>query len=278
MADGRAIYIFYGVTNVGKSIFLGNAAANILSQGKVVILITLEMSEHMYAKRTSSHLSRISMDDLASQIEPLKNELHTYKMKNGDGKLIIKEFPPQTVTPMQIKAYIDRLIKKGIKPDAIVIDYMNLIAPPEKGLGSYEAVKKITEMVRAMSYYYECPIISATQTNRSGYNEANPGLETVSESIGLAQTADAQFSIWSEEGDIDLGQIHIGINKNRFGKVGDHTIMEIDYPTLTLTDGSNVGNMFKSDKKIIPGSLIKTNGNLLDTLNAIENSGKKDDN
>lgn len=276
LADGRALYVFYGVTNVGKSIFLGNVAANILNQNKTVVLISLEMSEQVYAKRMSANLAKIAYNDLPSQIEPLKKELSQYKVAHRDSKLIIKEFPPQTVTPLHIKTYIDKLVKKGIKPDAIVIDYINLIAPPERGMSSYESIKKITEIVRAMSYWFECPVISATQTNRTAYGEANPGLETMSESMGLAMTADAQFSIWSEEGDVDLGIIHMGITKNRFGRVGTHTVLEIDYPTLTLKDPSDVSKMFVSNKQQIPGSLINSINSIADTLDIIENLDEDD--
>ena len=269
LADGRALYVFYGVTNVGKSIFLGNIAANILNQNKTVVLISLEMSEQVYARRMSANLSQIAMADLPNQIDPLKKELGAYKTKHTDSKLIIKEFPPQAVTPNQIKAYIDRLVRKGIQPDAIVIDYLNLIAPPERGKNSYESIKAITEHIRAMSYDFSCPIISATQTNRSAYGESNPGLETMSESMGLAHTADAQFSIWSEEGDVELGQIHLGITKNRFGPRECHTVLEIDYPTLTLKDPSDVSNMFVSNKSVIPGSINAINS-IKDTLDIIE--------
>ena len=275
MSDGRALYVFYGVTNVGKSIFLGNVAANILNQNKTVLLISLEMSEQVYSKRMSSHLSRIAMNELPLNITKLKEEINAYKVNHNGAKLIIKEFPPQTITPIQIKAYIEKLERNGIKPDAIVLDYLNLVAPPERGKNSYESVKAITEQVRALSYHFECPVISATQTNRSGYGEANPGLETMSESMGLAMTADAQFSIWSEEGDVELGQIHLGINKNRFGPVGAHTVLEIDYPTLTLRDPSDVSQSFISDKNIIPGSLNAINS-IAETLKMMENLDNND--
>jgi replicative DNA helicase len=275
LSEGRAIYVFYGVTNVGKSIFLGNIASNILNQDKTVVLISLEMSEQVYAKRMSANLTQIAMADLTNSIEPLKKEIGSYKTKHKNAKLIIKEFPPQTVTPNQIKSYLDRLVKKGIKPDVVVLDYLNLLAPPEKGKNSYESVKAITEQVRAMSYHFECPIITATQANRSAYGEANPGLETMSESMGLSHTADAQFAIWSEEGDVDLGQIHLGINKNRFGPVQCHTVLELDYPTLTLRDPSDVSKMFIPKKKTIPGS-IPAIQSIADTLNAIENIGSDD--
>lgn len=276
LADGRALYVFYGVTNVGKSIFLGNIATNILAQDKTVVLLSLEMSEHMYAGRISSQLSKIPKDELPLNIQKLKNEVVSYKSNHKNSKLIIKEFPPQTVTPLQIKVYIEKLVRKGIKPDAIVIDYLNLIAPPEKGMNSYESIKKITEYIRALSYKFECPVISATQTNRSAYNEANPGLETTSESMGLAHTADAQFAIWQEDGDIDLGIIRLGISKNRFGKRGVVTELELDYPTLTLHDPTNDVGIFPS--RIKPTQLVNAPHTIADTLNAIESLDEKDDN
>lgn len=271
MTEGRALYVFYGVTNVGKSIFLGNIATNILSQNKTVVLITLEMAEQVYAKRISSSLSRIAMNDLPMQIDPLKDSLNAYKLRHQDAKLVIKEFPPKAVTPIQIKAFLERLVKKGIKPDAIILDYLNLVAPPEKGTNSYEAVKHITEQIRALSYYFSCPVISATQANRSAYDQNNPGLETVSESMGLAHTADAQFSIWTEEEDFELGIIHLGITKNRFGPRECHTVLEIDYPTLTLKDPDSVAQSFNSQRRNIPGSIAGGIQSIADTLNLIEN-------
>jgi replicative DNA helicase len=276
LADGRALYVFYGVTNVGKSIFLGNIATNILAQNKTVVLLSLEMSEQMYAGRISAQLSQIPKNDLPQNIQALKDEINSYKSIHKNSKLIIKEFPPQTVTPLQIKVYLEKLQRKGIKPDAIVIDYLNLIAPPEKGMNSYESIKKITEYIRALSYKFECPVISATQTNRSAYNESNPGLETTSESMGLAHTADAQFAIWQETDDVDMGIIRLGISKNRFGKRGVVTELELEYPTLTIKDPSNTIGHFPS--RIKSDQIINAPHTIADTLNAIENLDIGDDN
>jgi replicative DNA helicase len=273
MSAGRALYVFYGVTNVGKSIFLGNIATNILHQNKTVLLISLEMSEQVYAKRISSQLSKIAMNDLSMQIGPLKQSIQTYKGNHKMSKLIIKEFPPKSVTPLQIKSYIERLCRKGIKPDVIVLDYLNLLAPPEKGMNSYESIKQITEQIRALTYHFSCPLITATQTNRSAYNESNPGLETTSESMGLSHTADCQFPIWTEEEDFELGIIHLGITKNRFGPRECHTILEIDYPTLSLKDPDDVSRSFTVPKKTLPGS-GGTTTSVSDTMRIIESLGE----
>ena len=274
-ADGKAMYVFYGVTNVGKSIFLGNIATNILDQDKTVVLISLEMSEQIYSKRISSQISQIAMNDLAIHIDPLKEKIANYKKRHKNAKLIVKEFPPKSVTPLHIKTYLERLVRKGIKPDAIVLDYLNLLAPPDRGQNSYEAVKQIAEQVRALSYYFSCPIITATQANRTAYDQKNPGLETTSESMGLSHTADAQFSIWTEEEDFELGIIHLGITKNRFGPRECHTVLDIDYSTLSLKDPDGVSKTFVSPKKIIPGSPTADN-NVANTIRLIESLNEEE--
>jgi len=277
MADGRALYVFFGVTNVGKSIFLGNIATNLLSQNKTVLLISLEMPEQIYARRISAQLSKIPFKDLSLQIDPLKKYLNSYKIKNQNSKLVIKEFPTKTVSPLQIKSYIEKLNKQGIHPDAIVLDYLNLLAPNTKGLNSYESIKEITEQVRALSYHFSCPIISATQANRSAFQTPNPDMDMTSESMGLSHTVDAQISIWTEAEDFELGIIHMGIVKNRFGPRQCHTVLEIDYETLSLRDPDDVAKSFVV-KGTIPSNLKKdSNPNVTSTLDLIESLSLDDE-
>jgi replicative DNA helicase len=282
MAEGRALYVFFGITNVGKSIFLGNIATNILNQNKTVVLISLEMPEQVYAKRISAQLSKIPCDDLRLQISPLKKFLSEYKVKNKTSKLIIKEFPTKSVTVLNIKTYIQKLIKNGIKPDAIIIDYINLIAPPSNGLSSYESIKQITESLRALTYDLNCPIISATQATRAAVSASKPELDKTSESMGLSHTVDAQISIWTEEGDADMGIIHMGIEKNRFGPRQVYTHLEIDYPTLSLKEADESiqdftikGKMPKLTADISGDGDL--NSNIIETLSNIENFNKTDD-
>jgi replicative DNA helicase len=270
LAEGKSVYIFYGPTNSGKSIFLGNIAANVMSQNKTVVLISLEMSEQVYGKRISSCVSRIQMNDLQLHIEPLKEKIKSYKLKHQDARLIIKEFPPQSVTPLHVKTYIDKLVKKGIKPDMIIIDYIGIMAPPTKGLKSYEAGKIITEQLRALTYHFDCPLVSAVQTNRSGYKESNPGIETVAESMAVAHTADCAFSIWSDEGDVELGMIHLGITKNRFGPRDTATQLKIDYPTLTLSEIDDVVFNFTPKGKIPNNLNDESNPNISDILSSAD--------
>lgn len=240
MKNGKALYLFFGQTNVGKSIFLGNIATNVLEQNKTVVLISMEMSEEVYAKRISACISDIPMSDLKEEIPTLKKYLNDYKNSHENSKLVIKEFPPKSVTPTHIKTYIHRLIRKGINPELIVIDYLSLISSSTKGLNSYESQKEVAEQIRSLSYEFGCSVVTAVQTNRSGYGDNQPELESTSESMGIAHTVDAQISIWTSDEDKDLHIIHMGIVKNRFGPRDCQSILEIYYPTLKLKEPDDV--------------------------------------
>ena len=234
MKMGRALYVVAGPTNVGKSVVLGNVAVNVAKQGKTVLIVSLEMSEAVYGKRVSSQLSQIPLSELSSQTETLKTFLEDYKGKNKNARIIIKEFPPKGITINHLKAYIQKLIHKGIRPDVIVLDYLNLMEATS-GDNSYAQVKGVTEQLRALTYFFHCPIFSATQVNREGY-DGKPELESTSESMGLAHTADVILPIWQEDGDKELGVLKMGITKNRFGPNFGSTSFHIDYPTLTLSE------------------------------------------
>jgi len=238
LENGRSLYVFAGETNVGKSIFLGNIATNIALCGKTVLLISLEMSEMMYARRLSSSITSIPLSHLKAESDNLR-QLITQIAQGKKSKIIIKEFPPSTLTPHQLKSYVKKLIQRGIKPDAIVLDYLNLLHSP-LGNNSYERVLYAAQQTRALSYELNCPIISATQLNRSGYNVDNPGLETISESIGLATTSDAIISIWQKDEDKELGIINIGMSKNRFGPNFGSIALKIDYNTLQITEDDTI--------------------------------------
>lgn len=235
LENGRALYVFAGETNVGKSIILGNIATNICAQNKNVLLISLEMSEMLYSKRLSANISQVPMSEAHLSTEYLKESIKTFKTKHSNANLIVKEFPPSTLSPQQLMAYINKLSQTVMKPDAIVLDYINLLKGPT-GYSTYEQIKKVTEQVRAISYKYECPIITATQLNRSGYNETDPGLDTIGESYGMGATADACISIWQRDEDSELNVINMGMMKNRFGPNFGTCTMNIDYSTLTVTE------------------------------------------
>ena len=259
LETGRSLYLFAGATNVGKSIFLGNIASNVAAQGKTVVLISLEMSELMYAKRLSSGITQIPLNELQDNSTSVKEKVVKYQTSHPKSRLIVKEFPPNAVTANQISAYLKKLTNKGIKPDMVVLDYINLLHCPI-GNNSYERVKHAAEQVRALSYTFACPMVTATQINRSGLNEQNPGVENISESIGLAATADCIMSIWQDEGDVDLGVIRLGMVKNRYGQNYGTCTMAIDYSTLSLSQAQNIINTQEADDVDITFSMLQDDG------------------
>ena len=231
---GKSLYVFAGETNIGKSIFLGNIAHNIAKEGKNVLLITLEMSELLYARRICSNVTKVPMKEMIGNTPAIKEAI-----KDEKGKIFIKEFPPATITANQLKGFIKKFQEQGIKLDAIVLDYLNLMHSTI-GNNSYERIKHVTEQVRAMSYLFECPIISATQLNRAGFDQDNPDLATISESIGLAATADVIVSIYQNEEDRELGIIRLGMMKNRYGPRGNTQAMRINYSTLSIEEADDI--------------------------------------
>jgi replicative DNA helicase len=180
----------------------------------------------------SSHVSKIPVNQLQTETGALESYFKEVT-EQRKRKLIIKEFPPKSVTVGGIKAYVETLIKNGIKPGIIVVDYLGLIKSTA-GDNSYEQGKAVAEELRALSYFFNCPIVSAVQTNREGME--NPGLDTISESLGVAMTADVIWSIHQEEGDQELGIIKVGGIKNRLGPKHGATAMRIDYSTLSLSE------------------------------------------
>jgi replicative DNA helicase len=200
----KTLTVFAGQVNVGKSIVLGNIATNMLLADKNVLLISLEMSEFMYAKRISTQLTQIPHNDLKTFTEELKEQVK-HIQRNINGKLIVKEYPPKTVTVRQIDGYITKLQHKGFKPDIVVVDYINLIQPISKNLNSYESVKEIAEQLRALAFKYKIPFVSATQLNRGAFNTASPGMEGISECIEVNQMIILRDGTTKKIGDVKFG-------------------------------------------------------------------------
>lgn len=231
----KTLTVFAGQVNVGKSIVLGNVATNMVLADKNVLLVSLEMSEFMYSKRISSQLTQIPQSDLKIYTTELKEQLqHIYK--NINSKLIVKEYAPKSITVRHIDAYITKLSHKGFKPDILVVDYINLLLPTTKNQNSYSEVKEIAEQLRALSFKYNIPVVSATQLQRASFNTTSPGMESIAESIGLASTCDIICSLWQTEEDRELGVVNMGLQKNRFGPNFGHSSFKCNYETLTLKE------------------------------------------
>ena len=225
----------------------------------------------MYSKRFSAQLSQIPHDNLKLYTDELKKSVQEIE-KSINSKLIIKEYPPKAVTVRQIEAYINKLRHSGFKPDVVVIDYLNLINPSTKNLNSYESVKEIAEQLRAMAFKFNIPVVSASQVNRTGHGKADPGMENISESIGLPATCDVLCALWQEDTDRTLGILNMSIKKNRFGANFGAWAFKVKYETLTLKETNK--DHFSSDKdEESKESAVENADDILSKLEDISNGG-----
>jgi replicative DNA helicase len=207
-------------TGVGKSLFMCHMAAATLLQGKNVLYITMEMAEEKIAERIDANLLNVNIKDIEEMPEQLFTSKVTRLAQKTHGKLIIKEYPTASAHAGHFKALLNDLsLKKSFKPDIIFIDYLNICASSRyKGtlVNSYTYVKAIAEELRGLAVEFDLPIVSATQTTRSGYGSTDIDLTDTSESFGLPATADFMFALISTEELENINQIMIKQLKNRY--------------------------------------------------------------
>ena len=218
----KTLNIALAGTGVGKSLFMCHMASACLMQGRNVLYITLEMAEEKIAERIDANLLDIPIQQLSDPL--LTREKYQAKIeslrKKTQGKLVVKEYPTASAHVGHFKALINELsLKKGFQPDIIFIDYLNICASNRyKGniVNSYTYVKAIAEELRGLAGEHKVPIVSATQTTRSGYGNSDVELTDTSESFGLPATADLMFALISTEEMEQLGQIMVKQLKNRY--------------------------------------------------------------
>jgi len=218
----KTLNIALAGTGVGKSLFMCHVASSVLLQGRNVLYITMEMAEEKIAERIDANLLDIPIQQLSDPL--LTKEKYQAKIdslrKKTQGKLVIKEYPTASAHVGHFKALLNELsLKKGFSPDIIFVDYLNICASSRyKGniVNSYTYVKSIAEELRGMAGEYCVPVVSATQTTRSGYGNSDVELTDTSESFGLPATADLMLALISTEEMEQLGQIMVKQLKNRY--------------------------------------------------------------
>jgi replicative DNA helicase len=217
----KTLNIALAGTGVGKSLFMCHCAAGALSQGFNVLYITLEMAEERIAERIDANLLNITMDELHTiPKEDYERKFSTLKNK-VQGKLIIKEYPTASASTLHFRALLNELaLKKSFRPDIIFVDYLNICASARIKAGgnvnSYTYIKSIAEELRGLAVEFNLPVVSATQTTRSGYSNSDVDLTDTSESFGLPATADFMFALITNEELEALGQIMVKQLKNRY--------------------------------------------------------------
>jgi replicative DNA helicase len=240
----KTLNIALAGTGVGKSLFMCHVAANALVQGKAVLYITLEMSEERIAERIDANLLDIPIDQLETLTKPMLKERVANISRKGNGKLIIKEYPTGQANTSHFRALLNELkLKKNFIPDMIFVDYLNICSSSRmKGMGgainSYSYIKAIAEEMRGLAVEFNVPIVSATQTTRSGYTSSDPGLEDTSESFGLPATADLMFALVSNEELEQQGQIMVKQLKNRYNdpNMNKRFVIGVDRSKMRLYD------------------------------------------
>ena len=239
----KTLNIALAGTGVGKSLFMCHVAASTLMQGKNVLYITMEMAEERIAERIDANLMNITMDDLHTLPKKMFETQLSKIQKKTNGKFIIKEYPTASAHVGHFRSLIKELaLKRSFKPDIIFIDYLNICASSRfKGnanVGSYFYIKSIAEELRGLAVETNVPIMSATQTTRTGFTSTDIGLEDTSESFGLPATADLMFALISTEELEDLNQICVKQLKNRYNDptMNKRFILGIDRAKMRLYD------------------------------------------
>jgi|TARA_B100000073_G_scaffold102585_1_gene81986 archaellum biogenesis ATPase FlaH len=219
----KSLTVALAGTGVGKSLFMCHVAAAALLQGKNVLYITCEMSEEKIAERIDANLLNVPIQDLAGLPEQLYQNKVTNLMKKTNGKLIIKEYPTASAHVGHFRSLLNDLsLKRSFRPDLIFVDYLNICTSQRfkaSFVNSYTLVKGIAEELRGLAVEYSVPIVSATQTTRSGYGSTDVDLTDTSESFGLPATADLMFALISTEESEQLGQILVKQLKNRYNDI-----------------------------------------------------------
>lgn len=218
----KTLNIILAGTGVGKSLAMCHMASANLIEGKNVLYITMEMAEEKIAQRIDANLLNVTLDDLEIMTKDMYDKKIDRVKGKTSGKLIVKEYPTASAGSGHFRHLLNELrLKRSFVPDVIYVDYLNICMSSRIKSGaqvnSYTLVKAIAEELRGLAVEFNVPLVSATQTTRSGYTNSDVGLEDTSESFGLPATADFMIALISSEELEDLGQIMVKQLKNRYG-------------------------------------------------------------
>ena len=239
----KTLNIALAGTGVGKSLFMCHVASSVLLQGKNVLYITLEMAEEKIAERIDANLLNIPVQQLTDIPRQMFESKVTKLSEKTQGSLIIKEYPTAAAHSGHFKGLLNELaLKKSFKPHIIFIDYLNICASSRYRAGSnvnsYSYIKAIAEELRGLAVETDVPIVSATQTTRSGYSNSDVDLTDTSESFGLPATADLMFALISTEELEEVNQIMVKQLKNRYNDLNRNKrfVIGIDRSKMKLYD------------------------------------------
>jgi archaellum biogenesis ATPase FlaH len=228
--------VFVGQAGLGKTMILGNAALNAVKDGKNVLYITFEIDQRELRKRIDASFTDFNVSSILGMRDQVKQKIRDAKTQGSCGRFIIKEFPPASVTALQIEQFLHSLkLKKQFVPDVLVLDYLGIMVPISKDAkNSYDRGKAVCEEIRALSDRFKCPVLSAAQANRSGYGQQSVEMDNIADSMGIAHTADLIISLAQPEELKENDQIKFEVIKSRISKSGSKGIVDVDYARLKL--------------------------------------------
>tara|TARA_B100001121_G_scaffold156218_1_gene136576 strand:- start:16624 stop:18009 length:1386 start_codon:yes stop_codon:yes gene_type:complete len=239
----KSLNVALAGTGVGKSLFMCHMASSCLLNGHSVLYITMEMAEEKIAERIDANLLNVPIQEISELPKVMFDSKVTKLSQKTQGSLIIKEYPTASAHSGHFKALLNELaLKKSFRPDIIFIDYLNICASSRYrangNVNSYSYIKSIAEELRGLAVEANVPIVSATQTTRSGYGSSDVDLTDTSESFGLPATADLMFALISTDELEELGQIMVKQLKNRYNdlSVNKRFIVGIDRAKMRLYD------------------------------------------
>lgn len=235
--EGKMLGAFMGQAGLGKSLFLSNLAVNCLKSDYSVVVVSLEMSQDVYAMRFDAHLSGDDINRLKENEVHALQTIKKFHSEHPKTNLFIKEYPPRAIRCRDIEMYLDNLKLAGHNFDVVIIDYLNLVLPNHSTDSMYKDIQAVSEQLRALSYKYSCPFWTATQANTDGINNENIDLQNVSESRGITHTLDFLAGLFQTPDDREAGIIKMRLLKNRLGgKVGKVCSFKVDSSNLLVKD------------------------------------------
>lgn len=257
----KSLSIALAGTGVGKTLFMTHCASANLMEGKNVLYITMEMAEEKIAERIDANLLDVTLDTLKEMPKDVYEKKMNRVKKKTTGKLIVKEYPTASAGSAHFRHLINELrLKKNFHPDIVYIDYLNICMSSRIRMGanvnSYTLIKAIAEELRGLAVECNVPIMSATQTTRSGYTSSDIGLEDTSESFGLPATADFMMALISTEELETLGQLMIKQLKNRWGDLNTlkRFVVGIDRSKMRLFDVEESAQTLVNDAPVFDDS------------------------
>jgi replicative DNA helicase len=264
----KTLNIALAGTGVGKSLFMCHVAAGCISQGHDVLYITMEMAEEKIAERIDANLLNIRLDDLHIISKDEYNKKFQSLQNKTHGRLIIKEYPTASAGSMHFRSLLNELqLKKSFRPKIIFIDYLNICCSsrlkPGSNVNSYTYIKAIAEELRGLAVEFNLPIVSATQTTRSGYSNSDVDLTDTSESFGLPATADFMFALINTEELEQLNQIMVKQLKNRYNDPSSNKkfVIGVDRAKMRLYDVEDTAQKIVDSGQVQDDKPLNTFGN-----------------